>query len=330
MIEVIHCTHKIDCRALLGEFCVERHYDRLITTNTDFYCGGEPIFKLRKQAFTAREQALTYRALRGAATTSNRRGLAAGPIDYSSRIGNRDWVSPLHSAALKQMGADVSKLNTATRTQACVWLKKEVLKDHPQYEGWFGPWLASTQLLNSEDQRAAAQHVVDCYVSKTTYPMPVMSGVAGYMDANDHRNPYGRMTPYTARYPKRFSLCLPYVKKLDGIFRQELPQRWKKQRQAADKIDQRHLIDRTSFTTLTTNHNFRTAAHRDEGDLPEGFSSLAAFTGPEAEGGGVASSYSPSIAWPSGCALETCSWWTIMWPCTRMRRSWETPATTIV
>ena len=67
------------------------------------------------------------------------------------------------------------------------------------------------------------------------------------------------------------------MKKLNHCFQELLPQRWQNQRNAADSIDQRFLISDTVFTTLTVNHNFRTAAHLDAGDFGQGFSNLSAL-----------------------------------------------------
>ena len=43
---------------------------------------------------------------------------------------------------------------------------------------------------------------------------------------------------------------------------------------AADKIDPRFLVPDTVFTTITVNKTFRTACHRDAGDLDSGLSNL--------------------------------------------------------
>ena len=68
------------------------------------------------------------------------------------------------------------------------------------------------------------------------------------------------------------------------MFREHLPLRWGNQRRQADKLDPRFLVSDTVFTTLTVNHNWRTACHRDAGDLHEGFSNICGITGPEGKG----------------------------------------------
>ena len=65
------------------------------------------------------------------------------------------------------------------------------------------------------------------------------------------------------------------MNKLNQVFQKELPVRWGHQRAAADKLDPKFLISDTVFTTLTINHNWRTAGHRDAGDLNAGFSNIS-------------------------------------------------------
>jgi hypothetical protein len=110
-----------------------------------------------------------------------------------------------------------------------------------------------------------------------------MSGIAGYFDRYP-RIPYGRATSYTEKNLEKFALCYPYLRKLNQQFKELIPERWKAQRNEADKLDPRFLIDDTVFTTLTVNHNWRTACHRDAGDLTVGFSNICGVTGPEGKG----------------------------------------------
>jgi hypothetical protein len=55
-----------------------------------------------------------------------------------------------------------------------------------------------------------------------------------------------------------------------------LPTRFAAQNKEASKLDPRFRVagENTPFTTITVNKNFRTAAHRDAGDLSAGFSNL--------------------------------------------------------
>jgi hypothetical protein len=110
-----------------------------------------------------------------------------------------------------------------------------------------------------------------------------MSGIAGYFDRYP-RIPYGRECAYTEKHPDKFALSFPYLNKLSQKFEEMLPIRYAAQRREADKLDKRFLVSDTVFTTLTVNHNWRTACHRDAGDLHEGFSNICGITGPDGKG----------------------------------------------
>ena len=80
---------------------------------------------------------------------------------------------------------------------------------------------------------------------------------------------------FNDRYPEKFEKCFPYVNKLNDVFKKELPVRWGAQNECAQKLDPRFRIDKSVFTTLTINYNWRTAGHRDAGDLSSGFSNIS-------------------------------------------------------
>jgi hypothetical protein len=134
-----------------------------------------------------------------------------------------------------------------------------------------------------EDQIKEAIFIEKKYVSETNYAQTVMSGIAGYFDRYP-RIPYGRATSYTEKYYDKFALCYPYLHKLNSQFAELIPNRWKAQNEQANKLDPRFCIDGTVFTTLTVNHNWRTACHRDAGDFTRGFSNICGVTGPEGKG----------------------------------------------
>jgi hypothetical protein len=302
---------KIDCEEVLGQFCDSRHYDLLITEDTDLYAqslDGELseeniIFKFRKQAFTAEEQALAYEGLRDAAVQSQNRGLAAGPRGerlHAEGRGGRDWVTSYQIRVLEHLTRPLNQLDDSEsledierkykgkkdtdETRGQVWLRSKVLADYDEYDGWFDRWLLKVRAMSFRQQQfEAAEYVRTTYISDTNYAQSVMSGIAGYYDRYP-RIPYGRPTHYTEKYPDKFAKCYPYIRKLDKVFKKELPERWRAQRNAADKLDKKFTIDGTVYTTLTVNHNWRTAAHRDAGDLNAGFSNITAFTGPENKG----------------------------------------------
>ena len=306
MVEVLVRT-KIDSEETLGTFVSSNYYDRVIDSDCDLYAWnatGENdenniIFKYRKNTFTKEEQDAAYAGLREAATESQNRGLAAGPrgeqLGQEGR-GNRDWVTPEQIEILEFLAnhsvfddttidsiKEYHKLNKKEETRGQVWLRSEVTKVYPEYHGWFNKWLSDVVNMSREEQIKEANYVINTYISDTNYAQSVMSGIAGYFDRYP-RIPYGRETSYTEKNYEKFKLCYPYLHKLNQEFANLIPGRWKAQNAEANKLDPRFRIDGTVFTTLTVNHNWRTACHRDAGDLTTGFSNICGVTGPDGKG----------------------------------------------
>jgi hypothetical protein len=228
--------------------------------------------------------------------------MAAGPrgemLGATGR-GGRDWVTEYHQdildfllrpdnaviqdESIESIRAAHANNKSKEETRGRVWLRSEVCKIYPEYHGWFDKWVDGLHNMSRAEQRKEAENVLKNFVSETNYAQSVMSGIAGYFDRYP-RIPYGRATSYTEKNLEKFALCYPYLSKLNQQFKELIPGRWKAQRAEADKLDQRFLIADTVFTTLTVNHNWRTACHRDAGDFSAGFSNICGVTGPEGKG----------------------------------------------
>jgi hypothetical protein len=300
----------INAEDTLGTFITKDRYDIVIQEDTDLYAQtvtGEIseaniIFKFRKNIFTKEECDAAYAGLRDAAVESQNRGLAAGPRGEmlgSANRSHRDWVNEYHQDILdfllrpdnvvvqdetiESIRAAHANGKQKEETRGRVWLRSEVCKIYPEYHGWFDKWVDGLHNASRAEQRKEAENVLKNFVSETNYAQSVMSGIAGYFDRYP-RIPYGRATSYTEKNLEKFALCYPYLRKLNQQFKELIPGRWKAQRNEADKLDPRFLIDDTVFTTLTVNHNWRTACHRDAGDLTVGFSNICGVTGPEGKG----------------------------------------------
>ena len=297
MTRVITADKHHNCEHLLGTFLDESHYDILIEEDCDFYMPAKNLdgtnseenilFKFRKNLYTAEEQAGAYEGLIRAAGESQNRGLAAGP--KSDKLQNRDWVSDYHIDILEAMmettprvdGSDAveevveryANGGTVATTRGMVWLRSKILKVSDSYDGWFDRWFEQHRYMNVESRAAAAKECAETFISDTTYANPVHSGIAGFFDRYP-RIPYGRATSYTEANGELFSKAFPYLQQLSAKFEELLPERYASQKAAADKLDQRFLVPGTVFTTITVNKTFRTAAHRDAGDLSSGFSNL--------------------------------------------------------
>lgn len=307
MTRIIVAKTKHNCDHLLGQFLDESHYDMVVDEDCDFYVPNDSLtdgngehniaFKLRKNVFTKEEQLGAYEGLIGAAGESQNRGLAAGP--KGAKLGGRDWVTDWQLAVLDALtdptprldGQDPVELLLKEKskfkeesTRGLVWLRSKIVKEGEEYDGFFDRWLERVKSLEKEERAKIAKDYVKNCISQTSYANPVNSGVAGFYDRYP-RYPYGRVCSYNHKNPELFEKSFPYIRKLDKLFRELLPERYGAQLAAASRLDSKFRIGGdTVFTTLTVNKTFRTAAHLDAGDLAEGFSNLGVILPPEGKG----------------------------------------------
>jgi hypothetical protein len=263
-------------------------------------------FKFRKNYFNKNEIEDAYYGLRPAAKESQNRGIAAGPrgdllTSTNGKVG-RDWVTVYQLeildflmdesahifddksiASIRAKHAD-NNYKDIDETRGSVWLRSEVIKEYPAYHGWFDKWVDGLSNKPKDIIFEEAKRVAEKWISTTNYAKAVYSGVAGWYDRYP-RIPYGRATSYTEKYPKDFAKSFPFLKSLNLGFKELMPWRWANQKAAADKLDPRFLVPETVFTTITVNKTFRTACHRDAGDLNSGLSNLLTLGSGEYTGG---------------------------------------------
>jgi hypothetical protein len=304
-VKVITAQFWNDCENQIGTYLEDTDYDFVVEEDCDFYSppkqdietgefvSGEEtiIFKLRKNAFTEEEQLGAYEGLIDAAKPTQNRGMAAGPKGDTQ--GGRDWVTEEQleimdlfissrvslyenetDALVGLIRAKYEKEDSST-TRGIVWLRSKIVDAGYDYRTFFDTkvdeWLGMPDFMAAADARI----VKNTFISDTTYANQVNSGLAGFFDRYP-RIPYGRATSYTEHNRETYEKCYPFMRKLSKCFSELLPQRYGVQKSCADKIDPRFRVagEDTPFTTITVNKNFRTAAHRDAGDLHEGFSNL--------------------------------------------------------
>jgi hypothetical protein len=315
MVKVIVAESKLDCEHLLGQYLDDSHFDVVINEDTDCYMesmfgsnslGDEKriAFKFRKNWFTQEEQEQAYIGLREAAVESQNRGLAAGPRGESlateGRQG-RDWVTDYELEMLDHLMSQDGRLiddvtvesirakyangkSKPDETRGRVWMRSHVTERYPEYHGWFDKWVDGLSNKSKEEVIAEARMVAEKWVSHTNYAKSVFSGVAGWFDRYP-RIPFGRATSYTRDNFDKFSLSFPFLQSLNRGYKELLPWRWSNQKSAVDQIDGRFVVPETVFTTITVNKSFRTAAHRDAGDLDSGLSNLLVVSSGDYTGG---------------------------------------------
>ena len=108
--------------------------------------------------------------------------------------------------------------------------------------------------------------------SKMMVNNPVVSGALGYYEASPNFHLPCRMTNYTTTSLKRFQGGLPFIERIDELYKELLPEEHSDQHARCKETTDFQLND-TAFSTITMNRNFRTALHKDKGDY--GFGNLA-------------------------------------------------------
>lgn len=103
------------------------------------------------------------------------------------------------------------------------------------------------------------------------------SNIAGYFDKPD-RNlkknaPKCRLTAFTRDNVEKWQSVIPYIQRVDSLFKELIPDRHSNQLEQAVKTPDFVIAD-TCFSTVTMNYSWRTACHRDAGDFKDGFGNI--------------------------------------------------------
>lgn len=300
MVKVIIAEQKHNCEHLLGKFVDDSYYNHLIEEDTDVYMppqmGEDPIsekrivLKFRKNYFSKEQQDAAYIGLREAAIRTENRGLASGIKDgILATTEGREWVTNYQQEMMESLlknrnsSLDEEDVIDTIRAKYPTEIDKRMAGGSGKNNVWvisrfrgtkfdFEAWLDTIKPLGRQNRAEACEDVMEM-ISTTTYGTAVNSGIAGWFDRYP-RIPYGRATSYTRDNFDKFKMSYPFLQNLSDGFKYFLPERYAAQTNAAKRLDPRFLIPGTPFTTVTVNKTFRTAAHRDAGDLNEGLSNL--------------------------------------------------------
>lgn len=104
----------------------------------------------------------------------------------------------------------------------------------------------------------------------------VQSAMVGYAAASNFHD-----CRATAMFKKEYDVFQEYTKylieEISNLYEQFCPEMYNKQESFVGSLPKNMRLGNSVFTTLTVNVDFRTAAHRDEGDFKEGFGNLCVF-----------------------------------------------------
>jgi hypothetical protein len=83
-----------------------------------------------------------------------------------------------------------------------------------------------------------------------------------------------RLTAFTKNNPQAWESCIPFFERIGYLYSKLSLVHYEKQMKAISKINKMFRIGNTPFTTVTSNYNWRTACHTDNGDFSEGLGNL--------------------------------------------------------
>jgi len=228
--------------ALAGTYVDEEHYELLINHDADVWTPeGDLLVRFRKNVLPSRECGRAWKVLRTIHNPATNRGMAAGKHE------GKAFINPI-----KLDGTRSNTDYTAGRLNSA------------QNRGYYNgkPILKDGTVSNT-----TRRHISDGLADSS-------SGIIGSFDRYA-RFPFCRLTAFTKDNPGDMLKVADYIRAIDKVFCAELPDRYQAQMAMVEQTKSDWIIPGTAFTTCTVNKNFRTAVHKDAGDLKEGFGVLS-------------------------------------------------------
>ncbi len=256
----------------------------VIESNTDVYWIDDDgiehlLLKFRKQKIHDKLIKIGWDSYKDLAKASRGRGASAGPIDAESDYWKKrnlvktskwstGYLNPKGNQ-LKEMydPMDLQEILELCDNHSIVYDKKEKPDEYSKE--------ALIQLLISKQGG----------VSKMKVNNQVASNPIGFYEAGKNFADLPcRLTHFTRTNYERYNQGLPFLKRVDSLFKELVPDSYQKQLTRADLKPHLKIPD-TCFSTVTINRNFRTALHRDAGDFKEGFGNLTVIEQGKYHGG---------------------------------------------
>jgi hypothetical protein len=244
-----------------------------------------PAARYLPDVFSVEEQHFVYRLLSSAAVKTDNRATSTGAIVID---GKTAFVSSEQEAILETLRLIPDGLTVVQRMDALSFAieNHRGLKPNKAYK-WvkgkklnqaaFDAWWHACAKLDMSQRIIAVDDFMKENLSSRKYGMPALSGTIGFF-GRDSNNNWARECSWNKKNPFLFERVLPLIRRIDAGFKAALPDRYQLQKEFVDKLDPRFVVEGTCFTTITVNKNYRTAAHKDAGDLSQGFSNISVFS----------------------------------------------------
>ena len=241
-----------------GCYFPESHYKHIITANTDVYGiledgSKQLILKFRKGVIPQSICRAAFHALEAHSKHKNyNRGAAAGKL-HSSKLPK--YVGKITK---RESFRVFYKTRTGRRTKDNI--------GNMAMSNIAGYYDKPDRNAYSKSSHTTSRTTIH-YKSKTKKPT---SRKAGY---DIHGNPLCRTTQFTKEEISKWAATIPLIQAADKWFKRLIPDRHAVQLARARKTPNYQIAD-TAYSTITLNYDWRTACHKDKGDLEEGFGNL--------------------------------------------------------
>ena len=246
-----------------GHYFPETHYTKhhkVVTTNTDVYGIDDNgikklLFKFRKNVIPEHICIDAYHSLEKHAKHKNsNRGAAAGKLSLRKLPKHVGKIIKTDSFRVfyKTKNGNLSRDNVSNIAQSNI----AGYYDRPDRNHYI------TKKKNTKSLKKLLTK------SLTKLPLNIP-----HIKTDKLGVPMCRTTQFTKKYVEKWKKTIPLIKEADYLFKQLVPDRYKIQLERAKQTPE-FQIEKTAYSTITINYNWRTATHCDSGDLEEGFGNL--------------------------------------------------------
>ena len=251
----------------------------VINYNVDVYYKDDDgteklLLKFRRNSIKSSLIRTGWNSYKDLAKPSRGRGASAGPIDTESIywkkrniINTSKWSTGYLNPIGNKLKEELEKLSNKEI--------KQILNDlNIKYSNDLSNQDLIMLIIKSKEG-----------ISKMKVNNQVASNPIGFYESSSNfcKLPC-RLTHFTRTNYDKYKRGIPFIQRIDSLFKKLIPEAYEKQLERANKKS--HLkISGTSFSTITINRNFRTALHKDAGDFKDGFGNLTVIERGKYHGG---------------------------------------------
>ena len=274
VISVKPILTEVQIKAKEGHKFPESHYKQIIKTDADVYGineNGEKqlLFKFRKNVIPNDVCVKAYMALEKHAKHKNHnRGAAAGVIN-TNNTNNTNNKNNTNNINMSKLPNHVGKITKKDKFRIFYKTKSgKISKDNISN-------MAQSNIAGYYDRPDRNLYNTNTKNKKINININLTKKMSNSKGVTKDKKgaPLCRTTKFTANEVEKWKMTVPLIKCADKLFAELVPDKHTIQLKRA-RLTPQFQIDNTAYSTITINYDWRTSAHRDSGDLEEGFGNL--------------------------------------------------------